>query len=240
MNNQSESRKSAFMSHMTERAGARELSDSRYNMVIGLMLVWGFGLNALMIRFLGFSIIDFVYRNAEHYTAIVVGFLVAYFALCFGGSALLRSENPAVCFLGYNMIAVPIGILLTISVISVGDFSIVYRAALYTAIITLIMLIVSTAVPHLFQNIGGGLGVALLATIVVELAATFIFHADLVIVDYIVIGIMSLYVGFDWARANQVQRTTTNAIAAASALYLDIVNIFIRILSILSKSKSRD
>jgi len=38
MNNQSESRKSAFMSHMTERAGARELSDSRYNMANSYMI----------------------------------------------------------------------------------------------------------------------------------------------------------------------------------------------------------
>ena len=51
---------------------------------------------------------------------------------------------------------------------------------------------------------------------------------------------MALYIGVDWVRANSVQRTTTNAIAAASALYLDIINIFLRVLRILARSRSND
>ena len=231
---------SGFKSYLVHRAGAVELSESRYNLVLGLTLIWGFVLNALMIRFLGPSVIGFLVRNAESYSSIMIGFLVGYFALCFAGSALVRKQNPAVCFLGYNLIAVPIGLVLMLAVLSVGDFRIVYTAALYTAIITLIMMIVSTAAPRVFLSIGGGLTVALIATLVVELVATFLFHRDLAITDYAVVLIMALYVGVDWARANQVQRTTSNAIAAASALYLDIVNIFIRLLSILSRSKSRD
>ena len=49
---------------------------------------------------------------------------------------------------------------------------------------------------------------------------------------------MALYIGYDWVRANSVQRTTTNAIAAASALYLDIINIFLRLLRILARSRN--
>ena len=228
------------MTRMTDRPNARELSESRYNAVIGLLLVWGFGLNALMIRAFAPSLLQFLLRNQESYTTVTIGFLVVYFLLCFAGNALLRSESPVTCFAGYNLIALPIGVVLTLVVVSIGDIYLVYRAALYTAVISLIMLIVSTAMPQFFENIGGGLGVALIATLIVDLGATLLFHQDLEIVDYIVIAIMAMYIGYDWTRANVVQRTATNAIAAASALYLDIVNIFIRILSILARNKRRD
>ncbi len=43
------------------------------------------------------------------------------------------------------------------------------------------------------------------------------------------------YIGVDWGRANQIERTVDNAIDSAAALYLDIINLFLRILRIMSK-----
>ena len=39
---------------------------------------------------------------------------------------------------------------------------------------------------------------------------------------------------------SKINVRTTNAIAAASALYLDIINIFLRVLRILARSRSND
>ena len=191
---------SSFQSHMTFREGAGELSESRYNLLIGATLTWGFFLNFLIMQFAGPAILNMVISSPASYSTFMIGFLVAYIALVL----------------------------------------IVTRAALVTAIITLIMMIVSTLAPSVFQRMGTGLGVALLGVIVVESIAMLLFRMNITFIDWIVVGIMCLYIGFDWVRANSVQRTATNAIAAASALYLDIINIFLRVLRILARSRSND
>ena len=47
--------------------------------------------------------------------------------------------------------------------------------------------------------------------------------------------IFSGYIGYDWARANMIPKTLDNAIDSAASLYIDIINLFIRILQILSR-----
>ena len=55
--------------------------------------------------------------------------------------------------------------------------------------------------------------------------------------DTICILIFTLYVGYDWAKGIKQENTVKNAMIVAIELYLDIINIFIRILS--SNSRSR-
>ncbi len=45
------------------------------------------------------------------------------------------------------------------------------------------------------------------------------------------------YIGYDWARANQIPKTVDNAIDSAAALYMDIINLFLRILRIMGRSR---
>ena len=230
---------SSFQSHMTFREGASELSESRYNLIIGAMLTWGFFLNFRITQLAGPAILNMVLYSPASYSTFMIAFVVAYFALAMTGSALVRSYSPVRCFIGYNLIAVPVGVVVAIAMIGY-DTQLVTRAALITAIVTLIMMIVSMLAPQVFARMGTGLGVALLSVIVVESLAMLIFRMSITAIDWIVVGIMCLYIGFDWVRANSVQRTTTNAIAAASALYLDIINIFLRVLRILARSRSND
>jgi FtsH-binding integral membrane protein len=44
-------------------------------------------------------------------------------------------------------------------------------------------------------------------------------------------------IGVDWGRANNIERTVDNAIDSAACLYLDIVNLFIRVLEIMGSAK---
>lgn len=222
-----------FMSYMTWQDSTRELSESKYNLIIGASLTWGFGLNYLMMQLFGPAIVNLVYGSGY------LPFLIAYFVLVMIGNSMVRSFNPVKCFIGYNLIAVPVG-MVAVAVTMFYDPTLVVRAVLCTAIITLSMMIVSMIVPHVFQRMAPALGFSLLAVILVELGASLFFRADITILDWVVVGIMSLYIGYDWVRANSVQRTATNAIAAASALYLDIINIFLRLLRILARSRSDD
>ena len=64
-----------------------------------------------------------------------------------------------------------------------------------------------------------------------------IFRRGFLIYDFLVAALFSLYIGYDWARANQCQKTLDNAVDLATSLYLDIINLFVRILSILSRNR---
>jgi len=52
-----------------------------------------------------------------------------------------------------------------------------------------------------------------------------------------VVVIFCGYVGVDWGRANQVPKTVDNAVDSAAALYMDIINLFLRILRILGRRR---
>ena len=64
-----------------------------------------------------------------------------------------------------------------------------------------------------------------------------LFPAALMLTDYVVVLLFCGYVGFDWARAQQYPKTLDNAIDCAADIYVDIINLFIRILSIIARSK---
>lgn len=222
-----------FMSYMTYQPQAQELSESKYNLIIGATLTWGFGLNYLMMTLLGPTVLNIMYG------AGTLPFLIAYIVLVMIGSSMVRSFDPVKCFIGYNLIAVPVGIV-AVSATMFYDPTIVVRAVLCTAIVTLSMMIASSIFPHIFARYAPALGFALMAVVIVELAMMLFFRLDVTILDWVVVGIMSMYIGYDWVRANSVQRTAANAIAAASALYLDIINLFLRLLRILARSQRDD
>lgn len=222
-----------FMSYMTWQDQAQELTESKYNLIIGAALTWGFGLNYLMMQFFGPAIVNWVYGYGA------LPFVIGYIVLVLIGSHLVRSFSPARCFIGYNLIAVPVG-MVAVAASMFYDPTIVVRAVLCTAIVTLSMMILSMIFPQFFTRMAPALGISLLATVFAEAIALLIFRMNVTLLDWVVVGIMSLYIAYDWVRANSVQRTAANAIAAASALYLDIINIFLRLLRILARSRNRD
>lgn len=239
MTNGTHQSRDGFNSWMTWQDNAAELSESRYNLTIGAALTWGFFVNFLLMQFAGPALLEMIFRAPQRYSAFMIGFLIAYVVLVMIGSAMVRSYEPVKCFIGYNLIVLPIGLLVTMATIGY-DPDLVRRAALSTAVVTLSMMIVSTLAPRFFTRMSSGLGVALLAVIVVESLSMLFFRTAITFLDWIVVGIMCMYIGYDWVRANSVQRTTVNAIAAASALYLDIINIFLRLLRILARNRDND
>lgn len=65
----------------------------------------------------------------------------------------------------------------------------------------------------------------------------YVFHAQSGVTDWIVAAIFCGYVGYDWGRANNIPKTLDNAVDSAAALYMDIINLFLRILRILGRKK---
>lgn len=235
MDRNNSTQKSAFEARMTYVEGVREMGEAAYNVMIGAILVWGFGINYLLCKFAAMPILRAITMAGNPQMVLILG-LVAYFVLAFTGNRLVRSESVPVSFLGYNMIVLPIGVLLSIAV-SAYDPYLVTRAAMATACVTLIMMMISAIKPDVFMRMGSALCASLLAVIIVELIGSLFFRFGITFIDYIVVAIMGLFIGFDWARAGFIQRTPTNAIAVASSLYLDIINVFIRLLSIMGRNR---
>ena len=52
--------------------------------------------------------------------------------------------------------------------------------------------------------------------------------------------IFSLYIAHDFSVAQMYPKTIDNAVDSALDIYLDIINLFIRILSIIARSKNND
>lgn len=204
------------------------LSAVQYNLIIGAVLLWGFVINFLILEFIPV-------RSVQSIDSRI--FLIGYFASCFLGVTLFnRSTNPWISFLGYNFIVVPFGLVLNIFV-SYFSQSLVLDSIRITGLVTLIMIALGTSFPKFFEKIIGALTIALLGVIVVELVEIFIFKIHHDIIDWIVALIFCGYVGYDWSRANAIPKTIDNAVDSAAALYMDIINLFVRILSILGKKR---
>ena len=112
--------------------------------------------------------------------------------------------------------------------------SVVRDAFLYTLLISLGMVALSMIVPNLFAKLGGALLGCLFGLIICEVALL-IFHVDQVVTDWIAAGLFSLYIGYDIYRSQQFPKTVDNAVDSALDIYLDIANLFLRILRIMGK-----
>ncbi|NKF49342.1 hypothetical protein G3R49_01945 [Shewanella sp. WXL01] len=207
-------------------SSAPEVNPAIYNLIIGLTLCWGFGVNWYMVSTIDPALIDSVNPLL---------FLIGYFASCMLGVYLFNtSDKPIVSFIGYNLVVVPFGLIVNL-VVSEYSQDIVIEAIRVTGLVTIAMMCLGTLFPQFFQRIEGVLFIALLLVVIVELIEIFIFGIHHDFIDWIVVLIFCGYIGLDWGRANQIPKTIDNAIDSAAALYMDIINLFLRILRILGR-----
>lgn len=207
------------------------ISVTKYNLILGGVLLWGFLANALICFFTrNISLFDYV-------IPIVVGYAV----LALVGVLMTRSHSAVVSFIGYNFVVIPLGFFISLFV-SGFEPLLVATAFLETAAVTLTMMLLSLIFPRLFLSMGRALGITLLIVIVVELIASFVMIATgafsenfYLLIDGIVVVIFSLYIGYDWAVAQRRHRTVDAAVDSACSLYLDIINLFIRLLAIMGR-----
>ena len=226
---------STFSQTMADYDALRDgalLSRRTYNLIMGACLLWGFAINVIMCASLG-SNKAFMTFATSHMWVILIAYLVLAFVGIFINA---KSTNPAISFVGYNLIVLPLGLALTVIVAMYPVLSVMY-AFVATAGVTVVMLVVSTAKPEFFFKISRSLFIALIAAIIIEVVLTLVTGAHLGIFDWIIALIFCGYIGYDWARSQSVPSTLDNAIDCACALYIDIVNLFIRILEIVGNEK---
>ncbi|MCK5125233.1 MAG: US12 family protein [candidate division Zixibacteria bacterium] len=199
-----------------------------YNFIIGMTLCWGFFINWIMVEGIDPT-------TLSHINPIL--FFIGYLGCCFLGIYLFKkSSNPLVSFLGYNLVVIPFGFIINI-VVAQYDPQVVLEAIQVTFVVTAAMMILGTLFPKFFQKIVVALTIALVLVIIFELVSIFFLKTQYGIVDWIVVLIFCGYIGYDWGRANQIPKTVDNAIDSAAALYMDIINLFLRLLRIMGRRK---
>ena len=205
------------------------ISARAYNGTIAFVLLWGLLVNYLLCEFVGVSI--FTVKPL----ALLVGYLVL--ALC-GVTIAARSQNPLVSFLGYNLVVIPFGLIITLMVETYGGIGskVVSDAFLYTLLISIGMMSCVMIAPGFFSKLGGTLLSVLIGLIVCELLLL-VFGVKQQVTDWLVAGLFCLYIGYDIHRAQQFAKTLDNAVDSALDIYMDIANLFIRILSIRGKRR---
>lgn len=199
------------------------LTNSQFNLVLGGTILWGLLLNLI------FTVL---FQNF-FYNMNPLILYVGYFVLAIIGIFISISHSPVMSFIGYNMVVIPSGAVLSVALVSYGSETIV-KALAIVCFVTFIMIFASIKFPDFFIGIGKPLFLSLLIGFIIEVICM-LLGVYSTIFDWVFVLIFSGYIGFDFAKAQAYDKTIDNAIDSALDIYLDLINLFLRILSIMGK-----
>ena len=208
---------------------ADRLSSRSYNLALTGLLAYGLLLNAVM-----------VYYFAEPLMNMLVGvnpwmLLLGYIVPTLIGVLLAaKSTNPFVSFIGYNLVVLPIGVMLTL-IVPGFSVAVVTKAMALTGMVTATMMFLALIRPQIFLGLGRSLAITLIVGILAEVVATWLLGYRGALFDWLFVILFSGYIGYDVAKSQAYPKTLDNAVDSALDIYLDIINLFIRLLSILGR-----
>lgn len=207
-----------------ERTGSNEMS---YPLFMMLVTMWTGSAIAVT------TVLSFAFTGLVLTWPIFIGLVVVAIA----GVFVTSSDNPIFSFIGLMMIAVPFGILTGPIVAQVAAVD-VAKVFLMTTVIVVVLGVIGTVIPENLDSwlpwIIGLLIVAIIGQfLIVPVAGLFGFavSSGLAIWDWVVIALFFGITVYDFNRAKRVPRTLDNSIYTGVAIYLDWLNIYIRLLS---------
>lgn len=207
----------------------QEISLRTYNVILTATVLYGLVLNAILCRG---SIANFFLAKVNP-----IIFFIGYFVCAIAGVLISqKSTNPLISFVGYNLICLPVGVVVSEAVYLGGyDPSVVWHAIITTAGVTVIMVAAGILFPQFFAQIGSILFFGLMG-VIIGFAISFFIPGVNMAVTIISAGLFSLYIGYDVYRSQQFPRTVDNAVDCAIDIYLDIINLFLDLLRIFGRS----
>ncbi len=155
------------------------------------------------------------------------------------------SHNPTVSFLGVSGMSLAMGLM--VGPVIATYAGIVVLQAVFTALaIMVIMSVLGIMFPQAFIGIGSYLMAGLTMLIFAGFAQIFLTMlgfgeaVNMPILDWVGVGIFTLYVAYDWAKAleNAEDYTLDEAIDASGGLILDFLNLLLRLLEIYARAQS--
>ncbi len=201
------------------------ITSQMYNGVLGGTVLWGILVNIIMSIVFADAILDM------NYLAVVLIYFIGSFVSML---VVYNSSNPVISFVGFTGLSISMGLLLTFYV-SLFDFASIMLAFVSTGIVVGIMIACTVLFPEFFKGLGRVLFATLLIAVATEFILSLIMGIDSTIFDYLIVVIFCGYIGYDWVKAQKYTPTLDNAVDSAADIYVDIVNLFVRILSIIAK-----
>ncbi len=214
-----------------EGPAPRVISRRLYNAVLAGLVLLSFAVMALCSNITGtLEFVMFYARNAMLMTILpLVGTFGGLIAMSVGKAR----ENLAVAFAGYVLFTLTFGFT-TSTVLAYYSLDSISLALSATAGIMVVFGVAGLAFPRFFARIQGVLVVGLLAVIGIEFLMM-IFGVHQSFMDIAVIVLFCGFIGYDVFRASTAVPTLTNAVWYAIELYLDIINVFLRLLSLFGR-----
>jgi FtsH-binding integral membrane protein len=208
----------------------RDLVGTRpYALALGLSLSWAVFLVAIGAR-------------TSLYWHYGPGLVLLTFIISIAGIFIfIKSDKPVISLTGVTILSYFMGLSIG-PVIAYYAADIVINAVILTLFVTLGMAVLGVLLPNVILRLSGILFVGLLVLLVgyfgVSLLSLFGIKASLAALDWLALIIFSLYIWYDWARAMKLPKTIDNAIDVSGALIVDIVNLFLTLLRLLSRSQN--
>ncbi len=197
-----------------------------YGMVaVSFLVLWG---TYLFAQGGGLS---HLFTGGKALPVTIGSFVITIVGLLVMGWGKSKQSIP-ITLVGYVIFMLTFGISISFALqrFNIGT---IYYAFGITACISAIFLIAGVTFPEFFSRIGGVLFISLFALIIVEFVAVFLFHANQTIFDWIGIFIFCGFLGYDSYVMSSDEPTVSNAIFHAVSIYIDIVNILLRVLDLL-------
>lgn len=202
--------------------------------------------SSLFSKVMGMLAFSFVFALAGGYVgerapglfvpALVLGFILLI--------ALFFTRNGALglpCLYGFTFCSgVTTGPLIA-AYVARGMVNVVGQAVAMTAVMTVCLAVYGATTKRDFTRMGGVLLISTLGLVLGGIALIF-FHstAGMALLSTIGVIVFSLWIIYDVQRAKSMENTVGNAILITVNVYLDILNLFLYLLELLSILSGRD
>lgn len=213
------------------RDHSAHLSRRTYNLLMGALIAFGFvvmGACAALATTPGFLLAIY-----EHWLPVTIGSFAASIAGIFVISAGMKREGYGMALAGYGLVVLSMGFA-TGLILPAYDIPSIANAFVGTAIIAALFMLLGVTYPQVFVSLYGVAAVGLGAVLLISVIGIFV-GAPMAWLDYVVILLFCGFIGFDTYRAQQCEPTVKMAIFNAVEIWLDLLNVFIRILSIVGR-----
>lgn len=214
-----------------ETPAPRLITRRLYNALLAGFVVLSFVIMAICSHIT--TTIEFVYFVYRNPMLFMIGSLVCSIGGIICMSVGRSKESLPIGLVGYALFTLTFGFS-TSFVMSAYSLDSITTAFTATAGIMIVFGAAGIAFPRFFAKIQGVLLVALVAIIVVELVLTFTGVSQS-LTDVAVILVFCGFIGYDVYRASVAAPTVSNALWYAIELYLDIINVFLRLLSLFGR-----
>lgn len=213
---------------VSQAEGSATMDRRTFNLIIGGLLVFGFGVLALSSWLaLQPGMQAIIAQNGMVISVATLVLSIAGMVLIGVGSS---KKSVALMLTGYMVFTVSFGATSSIWLPRYGIDTIT-NALVTTAGISLVFTALGAIFPDVFKKLMPVAMVTLLVVLVASVVMMF-FGGSPTWIDFVTVAVFSIFIGYDTHQAAVIEPNMFNAIMAATNIFLDIVNIFLALLDI--------